>query len=50
MQENTRRKLIKRLALIAAAGYVAPQVLRIDTALAHHKAGHAGGCSVPPCA
>ncbi len=46
MKENTRRELLKRLTLVAAVsatGYVAPKVLRIDTALAHHKSGHCGG-------
>ncbi len=45
MKKDTRRELLKRLTVIAAAGYVAPKVLRIDTASAQ------GGpsCSNPPC-
>lgn len=50
MQENTRRKLLKRLALIGAAGYLAPKALRINMANAGHKPSHnPGGCSSPPC-
>ncbi len=45
MKENTRRKLLKRLALIAAVGYVAPVVIRIDTSPAHAVPK----CSNPPC-
>ncbi len=49
MKKDTRRELLKRLTVIAAAAgglYVAPKVLRIDTALAHHKSGHCGGTPV----
>ncbi len=54
MKENTRRELVKRLTVIAAASggvYVAPKVTIIKTAWAHHKPGHTGGpgCSQPPC-
>ncbi len=51
MNEETRRELLKRLAAIAATGYLAPEVIRIDSALATHKPGHNGGpgCSMPPC-
>ncbi len=46
MKEGTRRELVKRLAVIAAAAggvYVAPKVLRIDTAAACHNKNHPGG-------
>lgn len=46
MEESTRRALVKRFAAIAAAGYVAPKVVRIDTASATHTGG--GGCLPPP--
>lgn len=51
MNEETRRELLKRLAAIAATGYLAPEVIRIDSALATHKPGHndGPGCSMPPC-
>ncbi|MEE8275324.1 MAG: hypothetical protein V3R88_11710 [Alphaproteobacteria bacterium] len=51
MKEETRRELLKRLATIAATGYLAPEVIRIDSALASHKPGHGAGppCSNPPC-
>lgn len=37
MAESTRRELIKRLAILAAAGYAAPQVLTIRDAEAKKK-------------
>ena len=43
MKKDTRRELLKRLTVIAAAGYVAPKVLRIDTAAACHVKNHPGG-------
>lgn len=51
MNEETRRELLKRLAAIAATGHLAPEVIRIDSALATHKPRHKGGpgCSMPPC-
>ncbi len=51
MEESTRRALVKRLAALAVAGYVAPKVTTIKPARADHKEGHGGGppCSVPPC-
>ena len=45
MQPTTRRQLLARLALAAAGGCVAPAVVRIAPAGAHHQADHAGG----PC-
>ncbi len=48
MKENTRRELLKRLTVIAAAsavGYVAPEIIRIDTSPAHAVPK----CSNPPC-
>ena len=51
MKENTRRELLKRLPVIAAVsatGYVAPKMLRIDTAAACHNKNHTGsggGCT-----
>ncbi len=56
MKEDTRRELLKRLKVIAAAsatGYIAPKAVLIGTAQATHKPGHTGGggpgCSSPPC-
>ncbi len=50
MRDEMRRDLLKRLALIAVAGYLAPRAIRIDSARAIHVAGHGGqGCSFPPC-
>ena len=46
MEDTTRRTMIKRLAVIAAAGYVAPKVTRIDQAEAHKKK-HGGGSGPP---
>jgi len=46
MEDTTRRAMIKRLAVIAAAGYVAPKVTRIDQAQAH-KNKHGGGSGPP---
>ncbi len=46
MKKDTRRKLLKRLTVIAAVsatGYVAPKVLRIKPAFSHHKEGHCAG-------
>jgi hypothetical protein len=48
MKENTRRELLERLKLIAAAsavGYVAPTAMLIDTAWADPDPP----CSQPPC-
>lgn len=53
MEESTRRALVKRLAAIAVAGYVAPKVTTIKSARAVHSPGHGSGpgpvCCIPPC-
>ncbi len=38
--EPSRRKLFKRLALVAAVGYLAPKAVMISEPWACHKAGH----------
>ena len=42
MATKTRRDLIKTLAGLAAIGYLAPKVVRIETAQALHKKGGPG--------
>ncbi len=44
MDKRTRRDLLIRLTLLAAAGYVAPKAVRIDTAFA----GQGGMSNSPP--
>ncbi len=46
MDRRTRRDLLIRLSALAAAGYVAPRAVRIDTALADPKGPP---CSLPRC-
>jgi len=48
MAESTRRELIKRLAILAAAGYAAPQVLTIRDAEAKKEEGNKGSKKLPP--
>ena len=38
--EPSRRNLFKRLALVAAVGYLAPKAVMISEPWACHKAGH----------
>ncbi len=45
---HTRRKMIKRLALVAAAGYTAPKAIMISEAWACNK-GVPHGPNAPPC-
>lgn len=50
IKKTKRRELLKRLAVIGAAGCLAPKAFRIETANAAHKPSHnPGGCSSPPC-
>ncbi len=46
MDRRTRRDLLIRLTALAAAGYVAPKAVRIDSAYADPKGPP---CSLPPC-
>lgn len=47
MNPTTRRTMLKRLAAVAAGGYVAPKVLSIPQASAHHAPGHTGTSPFP---
>lgn len=47
MNQTTRRTMLKRLAAVAAGGYVAPKVLSIGAASAGHAPGHIGGLPSP---
>ena len=38
--EESRRRLIKRLALVAATGYLAPKAVMISEPWACHRDGH----------
>ncbi len=52
MKESTRRELVKRLTVIAAASggvYVAPKVVLIDAASAQGQGQGGPPCSQPPC-